>query len=334
MKGRAKVNKKLLIAGVFGIALLLTGCGTPTLKNGEEVVASVDGKKFTANDLYEELKDQGGQSVLVNMIDTFIVNKEIETDDDAKTYAESQYESYQSSYESNGQNFEDVLTSAGYKDADDFKEALIVEYKKQKITENYVKANLTDAEIQSYYDDNIFGDIEGKHILISPKTDDDMTDEEKEKAEEKAKKEAEDIIKKLNNGEDFDKLAKEYSDDEGTASEGGKLTITYGEVVDEFWDAASKLKDGKYTKEPVKSDYGYHIIYREKGKEKPKLNEVEDEVIDKLVDQKLEEDTTLQTEALVDLREKYNFKINDSDINKNYNKSIKEALAETTTNAN
>ncbi len=329
MKGRAKVNKKLLIAGVFGITLLLTGCGTPTLKNGEEVVASVDGKDFTANDLYEELKDQGGSTVLVNMIDTFIVNKEIETDDDAETYADSQYESYQSSYESNGQNFEDVLTSAGYKDADDFKDALIVEYKKQKITENYVKANLTDAEIQSYYDDNIFGDIEGAHILISPETDDDMTDEEIEEAEEKAKKEAEDIIKKLDDGEDFEDLAKEYSDDEGTASNGGKLTITYGEVVDEFWDAASKLEDGKYTEEPVKSDYGYHIIYRESQKDKPKLNEVEDDVIDKLVDQKLEEDTTLQTEALVDLREKYNFKINDSDINKSYNNSIKEALAET-----
>lgn len=329
MKGRAKVNKKLLIAGMLGITLLLTGCGTPTLKNGEEVVASVDGKDFTANDLYEELKDQGGQAVLVNMIDSFIVNEEIETDDDAETYADSQYESYKSSYESNGQNFEDVLTSAGYKDADDFKDALIVEYKKQTVTENYVKANLTDAEIQSYYDDNIFGDIEGAHILISPETSDDMTDEEISEAEEKAKKEAEDIIKKLDNGEDFEDLAKEYSDDEGTASDGGKLTITYGEVVDEFWDAASKLKDGKYTEEPVKSDYGYHIIYRESQKDKPKLNEVEDEVIDKLVDQKLEEDTTLQTEALVDLREKYNFKINDSDINKSYNKSIKEALAET-----
>ena len=313
-------------------ALLLTGCGTPTLKNGEEVVASVDGKDFTAEELYEELKDQGGMSVLVNMFDTYIVNQEVETDDDAETYADSQYESYQSSYESNGQNFEDTLESAGYKDADDFKDALIVEYKKQKITEDYVKANLTDAEIQSYYDDNIYGDIEGAHILISPETTDDMSDEEVTEAEEKAKKEAEDIIKKLDDGEDFADLAKEYSDDEGTAEDGGKLTITYGEVVDEFWDSASELKDGKYTEEPVKSDYGYHIIYRESQKDKPKLNEVEDDVIDKLVDQKLEEDTSLQTEALVELRKKYNLKINDSDIEKSYNKSVKESLADTEAN--
>lgn len=326
------MNKKLLFAGVVVGALLLTGCGTPTLKNGEEVVASVDGKDFTAEELYEELKDQGGMSVLVNMFDTYIVNQEVETDDDSETYADSQYESYQSSYESNGQNFEDTLESAGYEDADDFKEALIVEYKKQIVTENYVKANLTDAEIQSYYDDNIYGDIEGAHILISPETTDDMTDEEISEAENKAKKEAEDIIKKLDDGEDFADLAKEYSDDEGTAEDGGKLTITYGEVVDEFWDAASELKDGKYTEEPVKSDYGYHIIYRESQKDKPKLNEVEDDVIDKLVDQKLEEDTSLQTEALVELRKKYNLKINDSDIEKSYNKSVKESLADTEAN--
>lgn len=322
------MNKKLLIAGVCAFALLLTGCGTPTLKNGEEIVATVDGKKITANELYEELKKQGGTNVLVSMLDEYIVDKEIKTDDDAKTYADSQYESYKSSYESNGQNFENVLTSSGYKDIEEFKDALIVEYKKQKITENYVKANLTDAEIQKYYDENIYGDIEGKHILISPKTKDDMSDEEIKEAEENAKKEAKDLIKKLNDGEDFDKLAKEFSDDEGTAKEGGKLTITYGEVVDEFWEGASELKDGKYSKEPVKSDYGYHIIYRESQKEKPKLTEVEDIVIDKIVEKKLEEDTALQTKALIELRKKYNLKINDSDIKKSYNKTVKESLAE------
>ncbi len=323
------MNKKLAIAGVCIITLLLTGCGSPALKNGEEVVASVKGKKITANDLYEELKDQGGSSVLTNMLDEFIVNKEVKTDDDAQTYADSQYESYKSSYESNGKNFKDVLTSAGYKNEKAFKEALIVEYKKQTVTKNYIKANLTDAEIQKYYDENIYGDIEGKHILIAPETKDSMSDEEKEAAEKKAKKEAKEIIKKLDNGADFEKLAKEYSNDKGTAKEGGKLTITYGEVVDEFWDAASKLKDGEYSKEPVKSDYGYHIIYRESQKTKPKLNEVEDTIIDKLVEQKLEDDSTLQTKALVDLRKKYNLKINDNDIKKSYNKTVKESLAET-----
>ena len=234
------MNKKKLFVFALVAALMLTGCGKiATLKNGEEVVAKMDGKSITAEDLYSELKKQGGAVTLTNMIDAFVVNKEIETDDDAKSYADSQLSSYKKSYQSYGQDFDAALTNAGYSGEDEFKEELILEYKKDIVTENYVKDQLTDSEIEKYYNDNIYGDIEARHILISPNTKDDMSDDEKEEAEKKAKKEAEDIIKKLDDGEDFAKLAKEYSDDEGTASNGGKLTVTYGSVVDEFWDGVN-----------------------------------------------------------------------------------------------
>ena len=322
------MNKKKLFVFALVAALMLTGCGKiATLKNGEEVVAKMDGKSITAEDLYSELKKQGGAVTLTNMIDAFVVNKEIETDDDAKSYADSQLSSYKKSYQSYGQDFDAALTNAGYAGEDEFKDELILEYKKKIVTENYVKDELTDSEIQKYYDDNIFGDIEARHILISPNTKDDMSDDEKEEAEKKAKKEAENIIKKLNDGEDFAELAKKYSDDEGTASNGGKLTVTYGSVVDEFWDAASKLKDGEYSKEPVKSEYGYHIIYRIKQKAKPELKEVRDDVIDKLTEEKINEDSTLQTKALVALRKKYNLEISDDELKKSYDNSINSALS-------
>ena len=296
------MKKVLITLGVGILVLGLVGCGkTPTLKNGEEIIAEVNGKKFTVEDLYEKLKTQGGETTLVNMIDTFILNEEVETDEDAKTYADSQIESYKSSYESYGQDFNDALKQAGYEDEDAFKEALIVEYKKQKVAEDYIKDQITDTEIEKYYEDNIYGDIEAKHILIAPDVTDDMTDEEKAAAEKKAKEEAESIIKKLDKGEKFEDLAKEFSDDKGTAKNGGKLTVTYGEVVDEFWDATNKLKNKKYTKEPVKSEYGYHIIYRIKGKDKPELNDVKEEIIEKITDEKLANDTNIQTEALIEL---------------------------------
>ena len=329
MKGRVDVNKKKIFVLVLVMTLMLTGCGKiATLENGEEVVAKLDGKTITAEDLYSELKKQGGAVTLTNIIDNFIVGKEIKTDDDAKSYADSQLSSYKQSYQSYGQDFGAALKSAGYSGEDEFKEELILEYKKNIVTENYVKDEvISDKDIQKYYDDNIYGDIEARHILISPNTDDDMSEEEKEKAEEKAKKEAEDIIKKLDKGEDFAKLAKEYSDDEGTAKDGGKLTVTYGAVVDEFWDATNKLKDGKYTKEPVKSEYGYHVIYRISQKEKPKLEDVKDEVIDKLVEEKMNEDSTLQTKALVALRKKYNLDITDDGLKESYDNSVNTALS-------
>ena len=322
------MNKKKLFVFALVAALMLTGCGKiATLKNGEEVVAKMDGKSITAEDLYSELKKQGGAVTLTNMIDAFVVNKEIETDDDAKSYADSQLSSYKKSYQSYGQDFDAALTNAGYSGEDEFKEELILEYKKDIVTENYVKDQLTDSEIEKYYDDNIYGDIEARHILISPNTKDDMSDDEKEEAEKKAKKEAEDIIKKLDDGEDFAKLAKEYSDDEGTASNGGKLTVTYGSVVDEFWDGVNELKDGEYSKEPVKSEYGYHIIYRIKQKAKPELKEVRDDVIDKLTEEKIKEASTLQTKALVALRKKYNLEISDDELKKSYDNSINSALS-------
>ena len=326
------MNKKKIFTLVLVVTLMLTGCGKiATLENGEEVVAKLDGKTITAEDLYSELKKQGGAVTLTNMIDNFIVGKEIKTDDDAESYADSQLNSYKQSYQSYGQDFGAALKSAGYADEDEFKEELILEYKKKVVTENYVKDEvISDKDIQKYYDDNIYGDIEARHILISPNTDDDMSDEEKEKAEEKAKKEAEDIIKKLDKGEDFAELAKKYSDDEGTAKDGGKLTVTYGAVVDEFWDATNNLKDGKYTEEPVKSDYGYHVIYRIKQKEKPKLDDVKDEVIDKLVEEKMNEDSTLQTKALVALRKKYNLDITDDGLKESYDNNVNTALSSNT----
>ena len=329
------MNKKKLFALVLVVALMLTGCGKiATLKNGEEVVAKVNGKSITAEELYDELKTQGGATTLTNMIDDFIVNKEIKTDDDAESYADSQLKSYKQSYESYGQDFSAALKSAGYSGEDDFKDALITEYKKQTVTENYVKDELSDSEIEKYYDDNIFGDIEARHILISPNTDDDMSDDEKTEAEDKAKKEAEDIIKKLDDGEKFADLAKEYSDDKGTASKGGKLTVTYGSVVDEFWDATNDLKDGEYTKEPVKTEYGYHVIYRIKQKEKPSLDEVRDDVIDDLVKDKINNDTTLQTRALVALRKKYDLEISDDKLKSSYDDSVNTALTATTNSSN
>lgn len=323
------MNKKLLIS--LAAVLLLTGCGTATLKNGEKVVAKMDGKKITAESLYNELKTQGGATVLTNMIDDYIVNKEIKTDEDAKSSAESQIKSYKDSYESYGMDFTSALANAGYKSEDAFKDVLILDYKKKVVAENYVKENVTDDDINEYYKEKIFGDIEAKHILISPNTKDNMSDEEKQEAEKEAKKEAEKIIKKLNKGEDFEKLAKKYSDDEGTASNGGKLTVTYGAVVDEFWEGCVALKDGEYSKDPVKSEYGYHIIYRVKQKAKPKLSKVKEDIIDKIVEERISNDSTLQTKALVALRKKYNLKIEDSGLRKSYNSSIKTALSSSTT---
>ena len=316
---------KLLIVTMCSLLLLSTGCGNETkLKDGKEVVGEIDGYTITAEDLYAELKTQGGSRVFVNMIDDYIANKEIKSNEDAEDYANSQIEAYKSQYEQQGQDFNEVLVSSGYKNEQQFRDELILSYKKDKVVENYLKDELTDDEIQNYYDENIFGDMTVRHILIKPDTETDASDEDQEKAEEKAKKEAENIIKKLDKGEKFEDLAKKYSDDEGTKEDGGLLeNFSKDSVVTEFWDASVKLKDGEYTKEPVKSEYGYHVILRVSQKAKPKLKEVKDTIEETLVANKLSADTTLKTTTWVNIRKKYNLNIEDSEIKDGYDSLTK-----------
>ena len=74
--------------------------------------------------------------------------------------------------------------------------------------------------------------------------------------------EALEIMEKIKNGEKFGKLAKEFSIDSGSAKKDGNLGyFTKGMMVKPFEEAAFKLEIGQVS-EPVKSEFGYHIIKR------------------------------------------------------------------------
>ena len=82
-----------------------------------------------------------------------------------------------------------------------------------------------------------------------------------------AKEKAVMLIKKLSTGTAFEDLAKEYSEDPGSKSNGGDLGFfKKGMMVPEFEKAAFSLNPGEYTMEPVKTDFGYHIIKVEEKK--------------------------------------------------------------------
>ena len=318
--------KKLLI-GLTSIclAVTLTGCGkVPKLENGEEVIASIDGKQFTANELYNELKKQGGASVLVNMIDTFIINQEVTSNKEAEEYADSLIEQYKLSYEKQGASFTDALIGSGYASVDEFKEVLINDYMKSEVTKKYVKESITEEDLKKYYEEHISDELSVKHILIAPEVKDGATDEEKTNAENAALEKAKKLIEELNNGADFDTLAKENSDDEGSATNGGLINNVVKEgYVTEFWNAAYALENEKYTSEPVKTQYGYHIIYKVSHTAKKSFEEMKDSLYDKVVEDKLANDDNLEYKTWADIRAKYNLTINDSTVDSVYKNSIK-----------
>ncbi len=315
------MKKKLLITGLCAVLLFTAGCvRIPKLENGEEVVASIDGKDVSADEIYKVLKAKYGAGVLVNILDEFITNKEIETDKTAETLADSQIKLYKEQY---GDNFNAVLISSGYANEQELRNFIILSYKKDKVVENYLKKNLKDSEINDYYEKEIFGEITAKHILIKPDTTDSATAEEKAAAEAAALQKAKDLIEQLKNGADFDTLAKENSDDTASAGNGGLISdFTKDSVVSEFWDASYALKDGEYTQEPVKSTYGYHIILKVSQKEKPALEVVIDDIKQTLVDKKLKEDQNLADKTWAQIRKDYHLDIIDSDIKNAYDTTI------------
>lgn len=326
--------EQVIIGGVVIIAILLiiliaVSTKSTKTKNGDDIVVSVDGKTITANDLYKKLKEQSGESVAINLIDEYILNKEYKTTDEMKKSAESTIENYKNTY---GDSYQSFLEYNGISDDKELKDLLIKNSKLTSVTEDYIKDNLTEKEMKKYYDEKIVGDVEAKHILISYEEDDSLTDEENETKKKEAKEKAEEIIKKLKNGEDFSSLAKEYSDDEGTKENGGDLGyFNTGDMVEAFEKAAYALDVNEYTTTPVETEYGYHIIMKTGQKDKPSYKKSKDTIKEKLIEEKKDEDSTISVKAMIALRKKYNIKIKDKTIKSDYNSYIKNATTTTTT---
>ena len=130
-------------------------------------------------------------------------------------------------------------------------EALREDARAQLVSEGIYKditgdVKVSDAQAQQYYDDNIdrykvAESREVRHILV------------------KTKNEADALHEQLVNGASFATLAKEKSLDPGSKDQGGKLTVSKGQTVEAFDKAAFSL-DTNEISDPVKTQYGYHII--------------------------------------------------------------------------
>lgn len=325
--------EQIVIAGVIIISILLfvlIGVSTKNTKtkNGDDIVAKIKGKTITADDLYKKLKESNGRNVAINMIDEYILDKEYKTTDDMNDSVEATIQNYKNTY---GDNYKAFLEYNGINSDAELKSLLVKNEKLTKAVENYVKNNLTDKEMKKYYEEKIVGDISARHILISFDYDDDASEDDIKNAKEAAKKEAESLIERIKNGEDFIALAKEYSDDEGSKEDGGNLGyFNTGEMVKEFEEAAYALNVNEYTTKPVESTYGYHIIMKTGEKEKVSYIKAKDTIIEKLIEEKKNNDSAINEKALIYLREKYNLKIKDKSIKKDYNDYIKQATTTTT----
>ena len=275
----------IVLAGLMSLSLV--ACKQKDLN---EAVADVNGTKITLGQ-YEfmlkmnkasvestiggaegwEQKDQSGQTykdkyktlVLDQMINTELLaqnaekegikvtDKEIQSSyNDLKTYVNSD-ENLKGAAEELGINDEFLKEQA--------KLSLLIQKSQEKF---YSEEKVSDSEMKKYYDEHIDeykkDEVEASHILI--KTTDDQNKPLPEADQKKAKEKAEKVLKEVKAGGDFAELAKKYSQDPGSAANGGALgAFGKGMMVKEFEDAAFGMEPGQVS-DLVKTDFGYHII--------------------------------------------------------------------------
>lgn len=282
------------------------------LEDGTEPVAEIEGLVVTADDLYEDMKKIYSISSLLDKIDNKILEEKYPETDEMNDEVEAEAENYYNIYEQYyGTTKEQFLANNGFGSEAAFLEYLKLQYRRNEYSEEYVKSLVTDKEIEDYYNDEVYGDINTKHILV--KVDSDATEEEKTEAENLAKE----IISKLDEGKTFDEVKEEYKD-----------KITYEELGYKSYNASlesaymkemESLSNESYSKTPVKTSYGYHVVYRIDQKTKPELEDVKNEIIESLADTKSSEDTNLHYIALDKMRIDAGIKFHDTVLEDKYN---------------
>ncbi|MFC7391673.1 peptidylprolyl isomerase [Scopulibacillus cellulosilyticus] len=244
----------LLCAVLLGLVGILSACGS-------SAVVKTKGGDITNDDFYKELKNQAGNQVLQEMVYEKLLNSK-----------------YKVSNKEIDQKVNEVKKKFPSDDA--FKQAL----QQSNLTESQFRDNVkqqlllfkaqtdgvkvTDKEMKDYYNKNKdkLTEVKASHILV------------------KDKKTADQIEQKLKKGEDFSKLAKKYSTDTATKNNGGDLGwFKKGEMDPSFEKAAFNLKVGQIS-DPVKTQYGYHII-KLTGK-KDSFNALKSEVKQAVLQQK------------------------------------------------
>ena len=138
------------------------------------------------------------------------------------------------------------------------------------------KNPVTDADVKAEYDKFVAAnggkEYKARHILV--------------KSEDEAKK----IIAELKKGAKFEDLAKKESKDPGSGANGGDLDwAAPSSYVPEFAQAMIKLKKGEMTQEPVKSQFGWHVIRVDdiRDAQLPKLEDVKPQIAQQLQQQRL-----------------------------------------------
>lgn len=307
---------KKIVALALSSLLCISAVGCSSKSSDSEVVATVNGSNITVKqykstlELYKEsleamygttiwdtevedgvkYKDKFKEIMLDQMIDIEAVIQKAKKDGltPSKEEVDKAFEELKKNIDAD-EEYKKKLKDKGIDDTY-LRQQQEQDLTIQKYKENFEKnVKISDEEMKKYYDehkkDYYKDEVKASHILIS--TVDENGKELSEAKKKEAKKKAEEVLKKAKSGEEFSQLAKEYSDDTGSAANGGDLGyFTKGQMVEPFEKAAFSLKVGQIS-DIVESQFGYHIIkVYDKIDEQLPFDDVKDEIKNTLIEDK------------------------------------------------
>ncbi len=308
-------NKKLIItafvAAVLG-ALVMTlffPKRIVKLENGEEVLVEVKNHKFTADDLFKELKLESGNVTLFGMIDMALLkdyypNKEEEVKDYVEEQKKAVYSSYEEYY---GTTKEQFLLSNGYKDESEFEKEIERTFYYNLWYDEYVESTVTKKEKNEFYKNSVFGE---KSIYLFSVDDENKTD-------------LEGVRKRLEDKKSFSEIKADYTNVSSQSYESVKYT-DLDTFTQNILDKIASTKSGKMSDIFKDDTLGNVLIYVVDAKEKPELADIEEEMTKTLVKSKQKSDESLYYKAFVELREKNDLNIFDTELKEQYEESKKQ----------
>ncbi len=267
-----KNNKLMLIFAVISLGLLLIFA---TAFTKTETAASINGEKITKEELNTKMTEMYGNDMLDSLITTKVIEMEAAKKKVNVTGNEIDEEltKLQESY--GGEEAFAAALEQNKVSMDRIREDIEIYLLAEKMIKPSIK--VTEKEMKTYFEENKDSlgqkeQVKAQHILVED--------------EATAKK----VKEKLDSGKDFAELAKEYSTDSSNADKGGDLGyFGKGEMAEEFEKAAFAL-DVDGISEPVKTEFGYHIIkVTDKKAAKPAVYEDNKKKIEEMLyDQKIQ----------------------------------------------
>lgn len=317
------MKKKLLLV-IIAVGLL-TGCGSkiPKLSNGEEAILEFgDGSKYSVNEVWEEVKQTYALDTIINKMDQQVLESAYkDKTDEVNEYITNLETSLKKSFVDEDGKFDETslqsaLSQYGYADLEDYLNKSKTDYLRDFAIKDYAKTKITSKQIKDYYKNKTIGDMDCVHILVKPAS---SSNEDEATALTKANTIISDIKKDIKSGTSAKDAFKKYEDNsEVTYQELGYFNR--GDMVSEFEDAAVALKVGSYSTTPVKTTYGYHIILKLDQKDKPSEKDSEEDIKETLAEELINNDATVEVNAMIELRKENGIKWHDSELEDSYNK--------------